>query len=222
MEIAILGGTGDVGEGLALRWGRDADHEVVLGSRERDRARRAATTYREALADRDVEASISGATNLEAATGADVVVLAVPAEPIGGVVEAIGEHLDTGSILVSPAVSLAGDDAGVHYRPPDAGSVTALVAQVAPDDVPVVGAFHTLAAGRLADLDRDLGQDAIVLGDDAGARHTVADLAAEIDGLRVLDGGPLANAPEVESLTAVEITLARYDDGLCDSGVRFV
>lgn len=221
MEIAILGGTGELGEGLARRWGRDADHRIVVGSRERERAERSATAYRDALADRGVEAAISGARNPDAAAGADVAILAVPPEAVVETVDEVATDLGD-AILVSPAVSLAGDDAGVHYAPPEAGSVTARVADAAPANVPVVGAFHTLAAGRLADLDRELGLDAIVVGDDAEARGTVADLAEAIDGLRALDGGPLANAPEVESLTAVEITLARYGDGLRDVGVRFV
>lgn len=221
MEIAILGGTGDLGRGLALRWGRDADHDLVIGSRERERAVAAADEYREHLAARAVDATLSGAVNEEAAVGADLVVVAVPPSHVPDVVASIGASPAEDAILVSPAASLRGDDAGVHANPPDAGSVTALAAEAAPPETPVVGAFHTLSAGLLADLDREFEMDTLVVGDDPEARRTVATVAEDVDGLRALDAGPLANAPEIESMTALLITLARYDDGLEDVGVRF-
>jgi NADPH-dependent F420 reductase len=113
------------------------------------------------------------------------------------------------------------DGDGLHYNPPSVGSVTQLAAKAAPDGVPVVGAFHNLAAGRLANLDADLEWDVPVVGDDADAKETVESLAEGIDGLRALDAGPLANASEVESLTPLLINLAANNDGMHDLGVRF-
>lgn len=99
--------------------------------------------------------------------------------------------------------------------------MTQLAANTAPDDVPVVGAFHNLAAGRLSDMEADLDWDVLVIGDDQSAKETVCSLTGDIDGLRALDVGGLANAPEVESLTPLLINLAANNDGMHDLGVKF-
>lgn len=221
MRIALLGGTGDIGEGLALRWARDTDHDVVIGSRDPERARDAAARYEAELADRGVDRSIAGFVNAMAADRADVVVVAVPAEHAVGTVEAVADRLDADDVLVSPAVSMRRTEAGFRYDPPPGGSTTMAVAEAAPDGVPVVGAFHNLAAGRLADLDAPLGLDVLVVGDDREAKRTVRRLAEAIDGLRALDAGGLGAAPEVESVTPLLVTLAVENEGLHDLGVRF-
>jgi NADPH-dependent F420 reductase len=221
MRIALLGGTGDVGEGLALRWGYHSGHDVVIGSRDPDDAHAAADEYEATLESHGREAKITGFENGMAADRADVVVLAVPPYHVADTVEAVEDRLDAGDILVTPAAGLTRDEDGFHYHPPSAGSVTALVADAAPDEVPVVGAFHSLAAGRLADLDTDLDVDTLLLADDERAKDTVAGLAEDIDGLRALDAGGLANAAEVESLTPLLINVAERNDGLSDLGVRF-
>jgi NADPH-dependent F420 reductase len=113
------------------------------------------------------------------------------------------------------------DDDGLHYNRPGAGSVTALAADAAPDGTPVVGAFHNLAAGRLADLDATFDWDTLLVGDDGDAKGVVADLAEGIEGLRAVDAGGLANAAEVESVTPLLINVARENDGLHDLGVKF-
>ncbi|MFB6189625.1 MAG: NADPH-dependent F420 reductase [Halapricum sp.] len=221
MEIAILGGTGDIGQGLALRWGYDTDHDLVIGSRERAKAQSKAEEYERELDSRGVETSIGGAENPDAAAGADVVVAAVPAYHLVDTIEAVADTLDSETILVSPAVGMKRDEAGFHYNQPSAGSVTALAAEAAPDEAPVVGAFHNLAADRLANLDVELGIDTLLVGDDADAKNIVSDLAAGIDGLRPLDAGGIANAPEIEGLTPLLINVAMRNEGMHDLGVRF-
>lgn len=226
MQIAILGGTGDLGGGLALRLAADTDHEVVVGSRDPERADEAARSYGETLAERGLDGTVRGEHNPDAAGGAEVVVLAVPAEPVVETVESVADRVAEDAIVVSPAVGLEPHEAGFRARAPHAesetsGSVAQLVANATPEAVPVVGAFHTLAAGRLASLDDPLDVDALVVGDDADARATVAGLAEEIDGLRAIDAGPLANAPGVESLTALQLTLMRQNPELDDVGVQF-
>jgi len=221
MRIALLGGTGDLGEGLALRWGYDSAHDVVIGSRDPDAAHAAADEYEATLQTRGRDTKITGFENAMAADRADVIVLAVPPYHIADTVEAVEDRLDAGDVLVTPASGVRRDADGAHHHPPSAGSVTALVADAAPDGVPVVGAFHSLAAGRLADLDADLDVDTLVVGDDEGAKRTVAGLVEDIDGLRALDAGGLGNAAEVESLTPLLITVAERNDGLEDPGVRF-
>ncbi|QGN06481.1 NADPH-dependent F420 reductase [Halorhabdus sp. CBA1104] len=221
MRVAILGGTGDVGEGLALRWAHDTDHQLVIGSRDAERARSAADEYETELADQGLDVTIEGLANEAAVTGADVVVTAVPAYHLVETIEAVRDDLAAGTVLVSPAVGMKRDEAGMHYNRPGAGSVTALAADAAPADVPVVGAFHNLAAGRLADLDAELSIDVLLVGNDDDALGTVASLTEAIDGLRALHAGPIDNAAEVESVTPLLINLAQYNDDHHDVGARF-
>jgi len=220
MQIALLGGTGDIGEGLALRIARDSGHDVVVGSRDAEKAETTATAYTETLADHGSSAAVDGMENPAAAAGADIAVAAVPAYYLSDTIEAVAEELD-GTVLVSPAVGMQRDEAGLHYNPPGVGSVTELAAKAAPDDVPVVGAFHNLAAAKLSDLDADIDWDVPVVGDDGDATATIHGLVEEIDGLRPLSAGGLANASEVESLTPLLINLAANNDGMHDLGVKF-
>ncbi|MFB6079823.1 MAG: NADPH-dependent F420 reductase [Haloferacaceae archaeon] len=221
MRIALLGGTGDIGEGLALRWGLDTDHDLFVGSRDPEKGQRSAEAYVEELAGRGVEAAIEGLGNEAAAARAEVVVLSVPPYHVGDTIEAVAGGLDPGDVLVSPATGIKRDDDGFHYHRPGAGSVTRVAADAAPDGVPVVGAFHNLPAGRLADLDAELGIDTLVVADDEEAGATVRDLAGEIGGVRALAAGPIANAPEIEGVTPLLINVASNNDGLHDLGVRF-
>lgn len=221
MQVSILGGTGDLGRGLALRWAYHTDHDVVLGSRDADRAREAATEYEQTLTAAGVSRDVKGVGNREATERGDVVVCSVPAYYLAETIETVSPGLNAGDVLVSPAVGMTGDGDGVHYNPPDAGSVLALAADVAPDRVPVVGAFHNLAAGRLADLLRDLDVHTPLVGDDSDAVSTVVGLAEDIDGLCAYSAGPLANAPEVEALTPLLMNLATYNDDLENTAVTF-
>lgn len=221
MRIALLGGTGDIGQGLALRWAYHTDHEVLIGSRDPEKARNKAEEYETELSSRGTEVSVKGFKNEMAADRANVVVLAVPPYYVRDTIGAVADRLDEETILVSPAVGMDRDDTGMHYKPPKVGSVTELAAESAPEDVPVVGAFHNLAADRLANLDVELDVDTLLVGDDDDAKETVRLLAEGIDGLRTFDVGPVANAAEVESLTPLLINLAIHNEGLHDVGVTF-
>ncbi|WP_254531912.1 NADPH-dependent F420 reductase [Natrinema gelatinilyticum] len=222
MRIALLGGTGDIGEGLALRFARDTDHEILIGSRDPEKARGAVAEYEDELADRGAEADVKGFANEMAADRADIVVLSVPPYYVGDTVEGVADSLDSDTVLVTPAVGMQGDEDGLHYHPPSAGSVTELVAQRAPDEVPVVGAFHNLAADALANLDNELDLDTLIVADDEAAGDTVRTLANEISGLRALEAGPLANAAEVESVTPLVINIAKYNQDMHDVGVKWI
>lgn len=221
MRIALLGGTGDIGEGLALRWARDTDHEIVVGSRNAEKAESRAADYHDSLADRGIDAEFSGTDNASAAAGSRVVVASVPPAYAAEAIEAVRDDLTEEAIVVSPAVAMARDETGFHYDTPAAGSVAEAVAVAAPEGTPVVSAFQNLAAGALTDLDRDLELDVLVSGDDADAKDVVMDLATEIAGLRALDAGALANSAGIEAVTPLLINLAMNNDGLHDLGVRF-
>ncbi|WP_066411950.1 NADPH-dependent F420 reductase [Halorubrum aethiopicum] len=221
MDIAILGGTGDIGEGLALRLAADTSHEVLVGSRDAEKAETKAEEYTTELDSRGLDREVYGFENVAAAERADVVVLAVPPYHVGDTIEAIADALDDGDVLVSPATGMKRDEEGFHYHKPGAGSVTRIAADAAPEGVAVVGAFHNLAAARLANLDADLGIDTLVIGDDEDAKGIVADIAEGIEGLRALDAGGIANAPEIEGLTPLLINVASNNKGLHDLGIRF-
>ena len=221
MRIALLGGTGDIGQALALRWARDTDHEILVGSRDPERARGKADEYETELASVGVEREVKGFGNEMAADRADVVVLAVPAYHVRDTLGSVADRIEDADVLVTPAVGMDRDEEGFHYKPPKAGSVTRLVAESAPDEVPVVGAFHNLSADRLANLDVDLDLDTLVVGDDGDAVDIVIQLAEGIEGLGALRAGGTANAPEVESMTPLLINLAMENEGMHDVGVQF-
>ena len=221
MRIAILGGTGEVGEGLALRWAFHTNHDVIVGSRDPERAREKAAEYETELDSRGVDSDIAGFENGEATARADVVVCAVPAYHLTDTIEAVADELEAGDVLVTPAVGMKRDEEGMHYNRPGAGSVTALAVDAAPDGVPVVGAFHNLAAGRLANLDAELDVDTLVVADDEDAAETVSALAEGIEGIRAVSAGGIDNAAEIEGLTPLLINIAMNNDGLHDVGVKF-
>lgn len=215
--IAILGGTGDQGLGLALRFGR-AGRPVTIGSRVLDRAVAAAEKARESVPGADVE----GLENREAAARAPIVIVSVPFEHTGATVRAIREVLVPEQIVVSMGVPLAtavGDTAartiGVWQ-----GSCAELIASLVPGGVHVVSAFQNVSAHRLQALDEPVECDVVVSGA-KGPRQRVMALCELVPGLRAVDGGALANARIVESLTALLIGLNvryRVSEGL---GIRF-
>jgi len=215
--IAILGGTGDQGLGLALRFAR-AGRPVVIGSRVAERAEKAAAEVRE----RAPEGRVDGFENPEAAARAPVVILSVPFEHTAATVKAIRDRLEPGQILVSMAVPLATavGDAATRALGVWQGSAAELVASLAPEGVAVVSAFQNVSAHRLQDLEAVVECDVVVSGA-KGPRSRVMELCGLVPGLRAVDGGPLANARIVESITALLIGMNvryRVPEGI---GIRF-
>lgn len=222
VRIALLGGTGDIGEGLALRWAQETDHAIVIGSRDADKAARKADEYRNKVTDSRDNCTISGESNREATLGADVIVLAVPPAYLDTTIETIVGFLDDDAILVSPSVAMTRDDSGLHYdSPSNADSYTAVAAEAVPNNHSVVGAFHNISAKRLANLDAELRIDTLVVGDDPDATETVAGLAEEIEGIRAINAGAVANAKEVEAITPLLMNIAMQNEGMHNVGVRF-
>jgi len=215
--IAILGGTGDQGLGLALRFAR-AGRPVVIGSRKLERAVAAAEKVQAIVPAADV----TGFENAEATTRAPLVILSVPFEHTTSTVKGIRRSLSPDQIVVSMGVPLAtaiGDGAarmlGVWQ-----GSCAELVAALVPKGVAVVSAFQNVSAHRLQALEHPVECDVIVSGA-SEPRQRVMELCDLVPGLRAIDGGALSNARIVESLTALLIGLnARYKapEGL---GIRF-
>jgi 8-hydroxy-5-deazaflavin:NADPH oxidoreductase len=205
--IAILGGTGDQGLGLALRFVR-AGRPVVIGSRQQERAEKAADEVRGAVPG----AAVSGFENPSATSRAAIVIVSVPFEHTAPTVKAIAKSLVPGQVVVSMGVPLAtaiGDGplrtVGVWQ-----GSCAELVASLVPKGVEVVSAFQNVSAHRLQHLEEPVECDVIVSGA-RSAREKVMALCALVPGLRAVDGGALANARYVEAWTALLIGLnVRY------------
>ena len=205
--IAILGGTGDQGLGLALRFAR-AGLSVVIGSRKEERAITAADEVRKAV----VGADVVGLENAAATRRAEVVILSVPFEHTAPTVRALKDVLVPSQVVVSMGVPLATaiGDGAVRTVGVWQGSCAELVAGMVPDGVSVVSAFQNIASHRLQDLAHDVECDVIVSGAKV-PRERVMALCGLIPGLRAVDGGPLANARYVEGWTALLIGLnARY------------
>lgn len=217
MGIAILGGTGDQGLGLALRFAQ-AGAKLVIGSRKPERALEAAARVREQVAG----AKVSGCGNAEAAKQAGVVILSVPFEHTAETVKSIRAGLAPGQIVVSMGVPLAAaiGDSAVRTVGVWQGSCAELVAELLPDGIEVVSAFQNVSAHRLQDLDHPVECDVVVSGAKA-ARGRVMELCGLVPGLRAVDGGPLANARIVEALTALMIGLNIRYKLPAGVGIRF-
>jgi 8-hydroxy-5-deazaflavin:NADPH oxidoreductase len=205
VQIGILGGTGPLGRGLALRLAA-AGASVTLGSRDPERAQSVAT---EVLAPWPGRAlAISGAGNASAAD-ADVVVMATPWEAAVPTVVEIAEHL-SGKVVVCVANALVREGRDMLAVIPPRGSVAASVAAALPDAL-VSAAGHHLPARALADLDHPLLADVLVCSDHPAATETTMALMGLIAGIRPLDAGGLASASAIEAFTAVLVTLnVRY------------
>jgi NADPH-dependent F420 reductase len=201
--IAILGGTGDQGLGLALRFAK-AGRPVVIGSRKADRALTAAEEVKQQVPGADVQ----GFENAEATSRAAIVILSVPFEHTAGTVKTVKDALAPGQIVVSMGVPLAtavGDGplrtVGVWQ-----GSCAEMVASLLPKEVPTISAFQNVPAHRLQHLADPVECDVIVSGAKA-PRERVMALCDLIPGIRAINGGPLANARYVEEWTALLIGL---------------
>jgi NADPH-dependent F420 reductase len=206
VTIAIIGGTGPEGSGLALRWAQ-AGETIIIGSRDPQRASDAAAKLHERVyGAAGVPARTSGAENKTACESAEIVVLTVPFEVQAEILKHIKPALRPGQILVDTTVPLA---ASVGGRPTRSlgvwqGSAAQQAAEVAPEGVSVVAAFHNVSADLLHD-DAPVDCDVIVCSDDKQAAHRIRQLARRIPGVRALDGGKLENARIVEQITALLI-----------------
>jgi hypothetical protein len=215
--IAILGGTGDQGLGLALRFAQ-AGCTVVIGSRKATRAEQAVKEVLELVPG----AAVRGLENPEATAGAEVVILSVPFEHTAGTLKSIRDALQPGQIVVSMGVPLASSvgDGATRMLGVWQGSCAELVKSLVPTGVHVVSAFQNVSAHRLRELDQPVECDVLVSGPKE-ARQRVMALCPLVPGLRAVDGGPLSNARTVEALTALLIGLNiryRVPEGL---GIRF-
>ncbi len=206
MKIAVIGGTGDFGKGLVMRWA--AEHEIILGSRREDSAEKSAEEISSVLRARGVEPKIAGMENGDAIEESDLVVLSLPYEFARSMVtELCGSFSD--QIVVSPIVPMARAGKRFDYIPPAEGSAALMVRDLLPPSVKVVAAFHTVSSSALQNLDRMIEGDVLIAGDDSDSKEVVADLVRIIDYLRPLDAGDLKVAAQIEGLTPLLLNVSR-------------
>ena len=213
-RLAILGGTGQEGRGLALRWA-SAGYAVTIGSRQADKAAHAAARLNEQL-QADL---VRGLPNAEAARQADIAVLTVPYAAHRATLTGLRDALQ-GKILVDVTVPLKPPRVTHIHLPPD-GPVAVQAQKILGDGVRVVAAFHNVSEHALHDVERAIDCDVLVCGDDAEAKADVIELAQALDAsVRAFDAGPLLNAVVAESLTPVIIGLNKQFRRL-RVGIRF-
>ena len=202
--VCIVGGTGALGFGLALRLG-DAGVPIVIGSRVEDRARQAAAR----AAERVAAGSFSGLHNPEAVTQADTVVLTVPFRSQAETLTNLKGALREGQLVVDATVPLAAAIGGKATRTLAVwqGSAAQQAEEMVPDGVRVVSAFHTVSAALLTDLGHELDEDVLICGNRREDKARVAALVDVIPGLRPVDCGPLELARIVEQLTPLIISI---------------
>ena len=202
--IAILGGTGPAGMGLALRWAR-AGETVIIGSRSTERAQEAA---RNIAARGGTGSKVTGLANSAACAATDLLALTVPFEGQAGLLKELKLAFKPGSILIDATVPLATAVGGRASRTLAVwqGSAAQQSAELVPKGVTVVAAFQSCSADAM-NGDDPVECDVIVCSDDPNATNLVCELAAKIPGLRAIDGGKLENARIVEQITALLIGL---------------
>lgn len=206
--IPIIGGTGALGYGLALRWAM-AGIPIVIGSRVAERAEEAATRIGEAVPG----AAVEGLPNEEAAGRGEVVFLTVPFRAQSETLNNLRGALSEGQLLVDCTVPLAAAVSGKATRSLGVwqGSAAQQALEMVPDGVTVVSALHTVGAPTLADPEHELAEDVLVCGDRKADKARVAELVERIDGLRAVNAGALETARIVEQLTPLLISInSRY------------
>jgi len=202
--IAILGGTGPAGTGLALRWAR-AGETIIIGSRDAGRAKECAEKIKERAGS---SAQVSGMENSAACAAAEILMLTVPFEGQAGLLKQLKPAIRPGSILIDATVPLAASLGGRASRTVGVwqGSAAQQAAELLPKGVSVAAAFHNLSA-ELLNGDDSLDCDVVVCSDDPAASQVARELAAKLPGVRAIDGGKLENARIVEQITALLIGL---------------
>ncbi|HJH32556.1 MAG TPA: NADPH-dependent F420 reductase [Methanosarcinaceae archaeon] len=239
MKISILGGTGNIGKGFALRMSKK--HEVIIGSRNAEKAKASAAEYNDILANYGMEPGITGTDNKTAAEHANIIFLAIRYENIPSIIDLIRPVLDK-QIIISVVVPMAKDRCHIQhdasplmidvpkedyyvnyfcYTTPPAGSAAQEIAMLLPEGTELVASFHNVPSHNLADLDAELNYDVGVCGNSEHSKNIVSDLVRDIPNLRPLDVGPLETSAMVESLTPLIINIASRNR-LKNIGIKFV
>lgn len=223
LKIGIAGGTGGMGEGFALRWCQK--HDVIVGSRDAQKAREAAENYTKIAKETygNIGGTISGSDNISFADNIDILILSIPYEFIDDTCGKLAGKLRDDCIVVSPIVPMARTDAGFVYIPLEQGKKQAaeMVAEKIPPRSRVVSAFHTISESKLKKMNQSLDADTFICGDDENTVAKLTELVHEISGLRPVYLGPLALTYQAEILTPMCLNAAKRNK-MKNPGVKLV
>ena len=224
MKVGLIGGTGGMGEGFALRW--SSRHDVIIGSREIQKAKDAAETYtkvaKESYGNR-MTGSITGDENLAVTKSSDILLLSIHYEHIEDMCSQLSKQLRDDCIVITPIVPMEKTGAGFVYIPLEQAKKPA--AEIVADNLPprsrIVSAFHTISEARLKNITESLDSDTFVCGDDRNIVSTVNSLISEIAGLRPIYLGPLSISYQAEILTPMLLNSA-HRNKIKNPGIRIV
>jgi 8-hydroxy-5-deazaflavin:NADPH oxidoreductase len=224
MRIGIVGGTGGMGEGFALRW--CFKHDVVIGSRDAQKAKQAAMNYlntaRESYG-QSITGSINGDDNFELAKNCDLLILSIPYENIEDICGKLKHMIGDDCVVVSPIVPMTRTQSVFVYTPFEETKKAAasMVADALPPRSRVVSAFHTISEVKLRNVKQSLDADTFVCGDDNNSVSRVNGLISEINGLRPIYLGPLSTTYQAEILTPMLLNAAKMNK-MKNPGIRLV
>lgn len=224
MKVGLIGGTGGMGEGFALRW--SSRHDVIIGSREVQKAKDAAETYTKAAKEsygNRMTGSITGDENLAVTKSSDILLLSIHYEHIAEMCSQLSKQLRDDCIVITPIVPMEKTGAGFVYIPLEQAKKPA--AEIVADNLPprsrIVSAFHTISEARLKNITESLDSDTFVCGDDRNIVSTVNSLISEIAGLRPIYLGPLSISYQAEILTPMLLNSA-HRNKIKNPGIRIV
>jgi NADPH-dependent F420 reductase len=223
MRIGIVGGTGGMGEGFALRWCKK--HDVIVGSRDAQKAKEAAENYSNAAkqAYGSVAGSITGDDNIALGKDVDVLILSIPYEFIDDTCGKLAGKIRDDCVVVSPIVPMTKTGAGFVYIPLEQGKKQAaeMVADRLPPRSRVVSAFHTISEVKLKNVGQGLDADTFICGDDQNVVAKLTELVSEIAGLRPVYLGPLSLTYQAEILTPMLLNAAKRNK-MKNPGVKLI
>jgi 8-hydroxy-5-deazaflavin:NADPH oxidoreductase len=226
MKIGIVGGTGGMGEGFALRW--CANHEIVIGSRDKNKAAEVASNYNKIAQEfykdkKTIGGNISGDNNFDLVKGLDILILSIPYESINDTCSKLSQDVSDNCIIISPIVPMKWTEKGFTYIPFEEGKKTAaeLVADNFKSRSRIVSAFHTISEAKLKNLELTLDADTYICGDDTSVVEKIKELVSEIQGLRPIYLGQLSMTYQAEVLTPMLLNGAKKNK-LKNPGLKLV
>jgi NADPH-dependent F420 reductase len=224
MKIGIIGGTGGMGEGFALRW--SFNHDILIGSRDKQKAEKAAedtlSNIKSIYADK-VKGTISGNDNISIARDSDILILSIPYDNIHGTCKDISNVISENCTVISPIVPMGRNGNGFYYIPMEEGKKSAgvLVAENLPGCNKVVSAFHTISEIKLRDLKNPMNIDTFVCTDNKESLSTVNGLISEIEGLRSIYLGSISLSYQAEVITPMILNASKQNK-LKHPGIKLV
>lgn len=225
MKIGIIGGTGGMGEGFALRW--CVNHDILLGSRDRQKAQLVAENHINNINNngfsKKITGSIKGDDNLSVAKESDILILSIPYENIESTCKDIGNIIKDSCIVVSPIVPMSRNQDGFYYIPFVDGKKSAgvLVAENLPNCNKVISAFHTISEVKLKNIKDSLNADTFICTDNKESLQILNNLIAEIEGLRSVYLGPLSLSYQAEVMTPMILNASKQNK-LKHPGIKLV